>query len=271
MPHVQLRDIVMYYEEAGDGPPLVLVMGLGGDSQAWAGLVPELAKRHRVVTFDNRGAGRTSAPDRPYSVTGMAADTLMLLDRLEIAEASVVGFSLLGGAIAQELAASHADRIGRVALVGAAAAADGYTRNVIRSWVDARRSNMSREQILRLTASWLYSPELLGDEERFRGAITAALANPHEQVDHAFARQAEAAIAFDGSGRLGEIQQPVLVVTAEDDVLVPARCQAELAAGLPNATALTLPGGHAGLFEHPREYLAAIGEFLGAPAAAGAS
>ena len=74
MPYVPTRDINTYYEEAGRGEPLVLIRGLGSDLQAWAPQAPELAKHFRVITYDNRGAGRTSAPDKPYSIVGMADD-----------------------------------------------------------------------------------------------------------------------------------------------------------------------------------------------------
>ena len=84
------------------GEPLLLIMGLGGDLQACP-TAPALAKKFRVITFDNRGAGRTSAADKPYSIEQMAADAVGLLDHLEIEKAHVLGFSM-GGYIAQELA-----------------------------------------------------------------------------------------------------------------------------------------------------------------------
>ncbi|MEP7215082.1 MAG: alpha/beta fold hydrolase, partial [Anaerolineaceae bacterium] len=80
MPSTPIRDIITYYEEAGAGAgdPLILIMGLSGDIQAWALQVPTLAKHFRVITFDNRGAGRTSAPDKPQSIAGMADDLAAL-------------------------------------------------------------------------------------------------------------------------------------------------------------------------------------------------
>ncbi|MEX2080901.1 MAG: alpha/beta hydrolase, partial [Dehalococcoidia bacterium] len=65
MPSVPLNDIVTYYEEAGEGEPLVLIMGLGGDVQAWAFQTRGLSPHFRVITHDNPGAGSSSAPDRP--------------------------------------------------------------------------------------------------------------------------------------------------------------------------------------------------------------
>ncbi|GAB4327924.1 MAG: alpha/beta hydrolase [Dehalococcoidia bacterium] len=262
MPTVQLRDIVTYYEEHGSGDPLVLIMGLGGDLQAWARQIPALSKHFRVITFDNRGAGRTSAPDKPYSIAGMAEDTAGLMDHLGIERAHVLGLSM-GGMIAQELALSEPGRVDRLILVSTAASIEGYVRRFVEAWMNVRRSNMSREQILRLTAVFLYSDELLNDDERFEQAIAAGLANPYEQRDHAFLRQAKALLAFDATGRLKNVQSPVLVTAAAGDILIPPRNSKRLAELLPNAQYKELPGGHAGVIEYADDYNAAFLEFLG--------
>ncbi len=120
------------YEEYGDGPPLLLVMGLGGQLSDWpTGLVDLLATRFRVVAFDNRDSGLSSAttgpmmtpgayfrsvlirrkPESDYLLTDMAADAVGLLDALGIQSAEVVGVSM-GGMIAQTMAIEHPERVG---------------------------------------------------------------------------------------------------------------------------------------------------------------
>ena len=126
MPYVPTRDIITYYEEAGRGEPLVLIRGLGSDLQAWALQVPALAKHFRVITYDNRGAGRTNAPDKPYSIDGMADDLAALLDELNIAKASVLGYSM-GGMVAQEFALKYPNKLDKLILLGTSARLDGYS------------------------------------------------------------------------------------------------------------------------------------------------
>lgn len=259
MPTAQLRDILMHFEEAGSGDALVLVNDLGGDSQAWALAVPELSKHLRVITFDNRGVGRTSAPDRPYSIAGMADDVDALLEQIGVAKAHVLGHGM-GGFIAQELAASHPARVDRLILLGTAGDVEGYVRAVVRSAIDIRRSSMSREQGVRAMAPLLYSPALLNDEARLDRAVLNTLRNPVAQQDHAFIRQAQAMLAWEGAGA---IKAQALVITGEDDAFFPPRNAEKLAKALSNATVATLPGGHVGAVEYPHEYNAAILEFLG--------
>ena len=65
MPKVQVGDVELYYEEYGEGVPVVLVHGLAGDCSAWKAQIASMEKNYRLLAFDNRGAGRSSAPDYP--------------------------------------------------------------------------------------------------------------------------------------------------------------------------------------------------------------
>lgn len=263
MPSVPVRDINIYYEEHGSGEPLVMIPGLSSDLQAWALQAPALSRHFRVITLDNRGAGRTSAPDKPYSISGMADDVAGFMDHLGIARAHVLGFSM-GGFIAQELALKHAAKVNKLILLATAPYIDGYTENVVKSWISLRRSNLSREQVQRITAAWLYSADLFDDRERFEQAIAKGAANPYAQQDHAFIRQAQAVLAFDARDRAAKITCETLLVSGEEDILIPPRNSDRLAKLLPKAKRVSLPGGHVGCIEHPAEYNAAFLEFLGA-------
>src|SRR2546429_1975659 len=79
MSEVTVNGIRMFYEETGGGEPLILIMGFGGDHLAWAFQVRALAEHYRVVTFDNRGAGQSDAPEPPYTIRTMADDTAGVL------------------------------------------------------------------------------------------------------------------------------------------------------------------------------------------------
>ena len=99
----------------------------------------------------------------------------------------------------------------------------------MKSWVNVRRSNMSREQVQRLTATWLYGAELFDDRERFERAILNGIANPYAQQDHAFIRQAQAVLGFDVRDRVSNIKQETLIVSGDEDILVPPRNSDRLA------------------------------------------
>lgn len=263
MPYVPTRDLITYYEETGSGEPLVLIRGLGSDLQAWALQVPALAKHFRVITYDNRGAGRTGAPDKPYSIAGMADDLATLLDELKISQASILGYSM-GGMIAQEFALKYPNRVDKLILLASSAKLDGYSSTVIQNLINVRRSNMSRDQVVRAMAPFIYSADLLGDSDRFERAVQATVDNPYFQQDHAYIRQAQAVLGFDSTGRAGDIKASTLVIAGEDDTLLPLRNSEALNKLISGSKLTALQGGHAGVTEYPNEYNGAILEFLGA-------
>src|SRR5438093_872013 len=100
----------LYWEEGGDGDPLLLIQGLGWSAAMWFRLLPALEARHRVIRYDARGIGRSQVPAGPYSIELMADDAVTVLDAAGADTAHVFGCSL-GGIVAQELTLSHPDRV----------------------------------------------------------------------------------------------------------------------------------------------------------------
>lgn len=116
MPTVKVNDINMYYEQHGEGEPLVLINGLGNDITVFMPIVLRLSQQYRVLAFDNRGAGRTDKPDIPYTIEMMAGDTAALMDAAGINQAHILGISM-GGRIAMALALEHPEKVMSLALV----------------------------------------------------------------------------------------------------------------------------------------------------------
>ena len=104
----------IHVSDTGDGEPLLLVSGLGCNADMWAPFVQEFADR-RVIRFDAPGTGRSSSPLFPVSIAALADLAATVLDLHDITSADVVGFSY-GGAVAQQFAYDHPDRIRRLVL-----------------------------------------------------------------------------------------------------------------------------------------------------------
>src|SRR5438477_3088996 len=117
MPSVSIGDAEIYYEEAGQGEPLMLVPGLSGQGSFWSQQVEAFKRDFRVIVHDHRGAGRSTHSAIKYSVEQMADDTLRLMSALGIERAHLVGHST-GGAIGQVIALDQPGRLRSPGAVG---------------------------------------------------------------------------------------------------------------------------------------------------------
>jgi len=115
MPAATIGDIQLYYEEYGQGPPLVMILGLGQDIATWQFQIPALSRHVRLIVFDNRDAGKSSRCSDKYTTAIMARDVLGLMDYLKIDRAHILGTSM-GGMIAQQAALTAPGRLNSLIL-----------------------------------------------------------------------------------------------------------------------------------------------------------
>jgi pimeloyl-ACP methyl ester carboxylesterase len=261
MPTLHANGIDIYYEVAGDGPPLLLIMGLGYGAWAWWRQVPAFTPHHRVITFDNRGVGRTSQPDIPYTIPMLADDTAALLTALGIDRAHILGHSL-GGWIAQELALSHPDLIDRLILCGTSFGGP----NAIPVTPAALSVILNRDgdiaTLYRRGISVATSPDFrAAHSEIVDYLVTQRLAQA--QPTYAYARQAAAGLTITSEDRLARITAPTLVVAGANDLVVPAANADLLADRIPHARVALLPGaGHLFPIEQPDRFNQTVLDFL---------
>jgi pimeloyl-ACP methyl ester carboxylesterase len=244
-------------------------MGLGGDTTAWPLQLADLAPRHRVLVFDNRGAGRSDAPDVAYTTQGMAEDLLALLDGLGVLRVHLLGLSL-GGAIAQEVALRAPERVVSLQLHATWAGPHPYFQALVRA-VRTARLQLDREGFYRALSVWLFTPTCFATQpELIETIIQAATHHPHPMPTHAYLRQTEAVLAHDTRNRIQAIRCPTLVAVGSHDLITPSFLSEELASQIPGARLTLLPGvGHGALWEAPEAFNRPCLDFLDGIAPAG--
>ncbi len=244
MPITRIGDIDLAYDTHGDGPPLLAIMGLTGTRWHWRGFPERLADAHRVITFDNRGVGETTAPRTAYTAAQMADDAIGLLDHLGIDSAHVFGVSM-GGMIAQELALRAPTRVkklilgcthfgGSKALPSAPAAAEAF----------ASLGKDGPEASIRRLLAVNFSKAFFDTEtDSIREMVTHGMANRMSPMG--FQGQLMAVGMHDTAARVASIEADTLVISGDDDLLIPVENAKLLAAAIPNAKLVILPGvGH---------------------------
>jgi 3-oxoadipate enol-lactonase len=233
VPLIAVNDIQLYYETHGTGAPLLIIGGLGLDVSEMKNFTVPLAERFQVIVIDNRGTGRTDKPAGPYSIEQMADDAAVLLDKLGIARAHMLGISM-GGRIAMTLALTRPALVDRLVLVATAPR---------RPAGGARR----RVSLGMLTANL---PVLRGR---------------YPQPRHAMKAQFDATTRFDCTSRLGEISAPALIVAGRTDRVAPLFLAEEMRDKMPDARLMVVEGGHiAPLMIRHKQVVAAAAEFLAA-------
>ncbi len=264
MPKETLGDVDIHYDIVGEGTPVVMVMGFTMSGSAWRFQVPELSKKHRVVTFDNRGAGKSSQPAGPYSMAMLAEDTIALMDRLGIEQAHLVGVSM-GGMVAQHVAIEHADRLLSLALI--ATHPGGFFMRIPPlsglAWLSTAAVGVSRAK----AAKHLLFPRSFRREvgdEWLESVLSRDFANPPSKAGRR--GQLRAVMGHNtrrGLPKLGGL--PSLVVRPGKDRLVAKRGSDAIHALIPDAKLLALSeAGHGIIRQSSAELNAALLEHFAA-------
>jgi pimeloyl-ACP methyl ester carboxylesterase len=242
MPRLTANGIEIYYEIHGRGDPLLLIMGLRRNAEWWFRQVPTLSKHFQVIAFDNRGAGRSDKPVMEYSIRLFADDTVGLMNGLGLEQAHVLGVSM-GGYIAQELAINYPEKV-RGLILGCTG--PGGRRAVMMSPERMEKftavKGLSPEEILRKDMDIYFSEDFItGNPGFIEDFIKISLR--HYQPPDAFFRQFDACLKHDTVDRLGRIVAPTLIMTGNDDPLVPPENSAILEELIPHARLELFPGG----------------------------
>jgi 3-oxoadipate enol-lactonase len=261
---ISVNGVELHYREAGDGAPLVWVMGTGMNGDAWHRYqVPEFSDRYRCITFDLRGSGRSECPDAPYTAGVLAEDLTGLLDHLGVSNAHFVGFSL-GAATLQELALSHPERVRSIVLMStwSSTTLEHHVRRHYESRMYAlQHADM---EVFRRFAFWMWAPSTVDDRyedllelEAFLGTVSGAR-DVSGYMGH-FA----ADLAHETLERLPEISCPTLVIHGDEDLITLPAYNQRVAAAIPGARLVGIPqGGHLAYLEQPAAMNAAISKFL---------
>ena len=249
----------IYWDEVGQGEPLLLIMGLGFPSDAWHRTRPALSQKYRTIALDNRGVGRSDMPPGPYPIPVMASDAAAILTAARVDSAHVFGISM-GGMIAQEFALQYPQRV-RSLILGCTAAGGP---NALPSEPEAAlmlvsRGEMTPEQAARAAVPFVY------DEGTPQEHIEQDLAvrRPWFPRPQAYNAQLQGILMWESYSRLEQVRCPTLVIHGERDRLVPVDNARLIAEKIPGAKLVVLPyAGHIFTTDQPEQTQRAILDFL---------
>jgi 3-oxoadipate enol-lactonase len=237
MPFVENQGARIYWDEQGQGAPLMLIMGLGYASPLWHRTRPVLSEHFRTIASDNRGVGLSDVPPGPYSIATMASDAAAVLDAAGIARAHIFGVSM-GGMIAQEFALQYPART-RSLILGCTSSGGPLTVRAENKVVDALFGRgMTPAQARNAILPFIYDastpPERIEEDISVRQSW---LPTPE-----GYMAQLQGILVWESYSRIAQITAPTLVIHGKSDALVPC--------GNGELIAERIPGAKLVLLEH---------------------
>jgi proline-specific peptidase len=276
MPTAKINGINIAYDVSGQGAPLVLIMGPGGTRQSWFFQKRAFSKYFKVITFDNRGIGKSDKPDEPYTIKTMADDAVGLMNHLGIDKAHVLGVSG-GGRIAQEVAINYPQRVIKLVLASTThggedemtpemqkvlGVTDYFSKN------DTLEAGMSRCPICQIESQkkelwehqWVAHRQQMLEWARnadwyrmasqsFNKRIYKMFISPLAWLQvklgdiGTYIKYIEASVGNSTLDRLDLIKAPTLVTTGTEDKLCPTYSSEVMAERIPNAKLVKVEGG----------------------------
>ncbi|MFN0095471.1 MAG: alpha/beta fold hydrolase [Dehalococcoidia bacterium] len=267
MAFVENSGVRIWYEAMGEGPPLVLVYGIGANSRRWWTSFPErLAEHNRVIMLDNRGVGRSDQPSEPWSAADIVADLQAVVEANGLDTFHLLGCSL-GSLMVRYYAGAHGDRLRSLSLLcppnGTPATPDDMKLGIL--W-DPNVPRVENER-----KSWpVVHPEMWARDHEAELLADFELAEAERTPGRTFFFQMKATgDAGDPNPRLNDFDWPVMVLHGTIDRLVPPKNAETLHAAVPRSELRWLEGASHSFWQHDPEGTAdSVLDFVGRAEAA---
>jgi len=272
MPDIAITGAKLHYEVSGSGEPILLIPGLGMDHSYYRLGAPLLARRMQVIAVDPRGIGGSTKSPPPYSVEAWADDFAVMIDMLGFGPIHVLGSSL-GGAMALALAQRHAGKLKSLMVVGGFSELDRATELNFRLRLRLIEKLGMSEEVADYMGLWTLTRKFINTDAGY-AVMRANQANIRANSATSYSAFVQALLQW-GRCRPGQeqdpkfttlldsIKLPTLVVTSDNDHLIPKELSDLIAARIAGAKLVVMPGaGHIPFMEQPNEVVRVVLRFI---------
>jgi pimeloyl-ACP methyl ester carboxylesterase len=257
---IKANGISMNYEIKGKGENLVLIHGACDNLNMWYHQLPVFSKKCRVISYDLRGSGETEIPEGDYSISVFAQDVYELMKEIKVENACFLGYSI-GGCIALELAINHPEMVNALVLANSPIGLPPLspsTRERRQKMVEILDKGDARG-FVNMMASHAFSPDFKSkNPAEFEKYLNIKLQNKPEGLAQVFHSLSVPSTPPD----LGKVKCPVLLIVGGNDLDVVTGQGRKIHEAIPGSRLITLPAGHTAAIESPKEFNAAVLEFL---------
>jgi len=259
MPLIKVNSVNINYELEGRGPVVVFINGLTMTKAGWANQIKPFTERFRVLRYDCRGQGGSDKPEKEYFQEIHAEDLSLLLEKLDISKAHIIGLSN-GGMIAQHFTLKYPEKTGALVLVDTCSYVDKLLELTIHSWIKATEAggNDLRYDVLLpqiFSESFIENnEELIKNMKEFSSEINSP---------RAVINLAKASIKHDLNAEVSDIKSPTLIIAGAEDILIPPKHSKILNEELENSELVIMKDcAHVPPIEKPAEFNSLVLDFL---------
>lgn len=250
MAKIRVNQVELYYEIHGEGPPLLCLSGFTADHLSWTTVLERFKKHFQVILIDNRGIGSSEVPEYPYTIEMMAADTLALMDALDLEKVHLMGHSM-GGMIAMSIVMDNPERVEKLLLCHSIEKTTTVARLTFDFIHRLLASGLTMKQVFPALVPWLFSNNYLDMPGNLE--MIFELNRKHAEMSYdGFKNQLNAISAFDARALLGRIRVPTFIIAGENDLITPPGYSRIMKRVIPGAQLSIIPAvGHMGHIEKP--------------------
>jgi pimeloyl-ACP methyl ester carboxylesterase len=262
----------LHYATSGAGEPILLIPGLGLDHNYYRFGIPLLSRHLQVLAVDPRGIGRSTKSPPPYTVEAWADDFAVMIDKLAFGPIHVLGSSL-GGSMALALAQRHPGKLKSLIVVGGFSELDRATELNFRLRLRLIEKLGMSDEVADYMGLWTLTRKFINSDAGF-ATMRANQANIRANSAQSYSAFVEALLKWGrcqpGQERepkftalVDSIKTPTLVVTSDNDHLIPKELSDLIASRIAGAKLIVMPGaGHIPFMEQPEEVVRIVLEFL---------
>lgn len=249
MPTLTLNGIEMFYEITGEGPPLLLIHGLGSSGRDWEYQIPDFKDHYQVITVDLRGHGRSSKPKGPYSIVGFADDVFALLKALNFESVHVLGISM-GTSVGFELVLKYPKMVRT--FIGVNMGVSLPVKTIQEKWQFLKRTLIVKLVGMKKMGEFL-APRLFPDPSQ-EHLIKMVADRWAENDKKAYLTAMNALKNWSVEDKLSQIQVPTLIVASDGDY-TPVHVKEEYVTKIPHAKLVVMEQAHHAVpVEKPEEF-----------------
>ena len=239
MPAADINGQRINYEVSGNGTPVILITGYGGDISYWNGLVPMISDNYKVITIDNRGAGKTVYNGK-FTIGNLTEDIIALMDHLSVPRAHIVGWSM-GGCMAQELSLLYPKRVISLTLISAFMRRPSRSSYIMNAMIKAVREGADIETLSMVMQGMCFPESVFRKREEKKTKENKRFVTTIGGLTD----QMAAIDAYDSRDRISGISVPTLCIHGSEDIMVPPETGNEIASLIKGCIYFQIPGaGH---------------------------